>query len=146
VDGDLAACYMYSSITAYSAIHRIEDVIADGLYMILGLGGVGMMAVQAALALFATQPIVADIDDKKLDAARELGIQHAYNLTDPEAFKKIRKDTQGGLAGLADFAGSEKTVNPSVNLMRQRGKMVIVDRLFLLSGLRSLAGDLSQSF
>lgn len=126
VDGALAACYMCSGITAYSAIRKLESVMAGGPIMILGLGGVGMMGLQIALALYDEKPIVADIDEAKLQVARDLGIEKAYNLKDPDVLKRIRKETDGGLAGIVDFVGSDKTVNPSVNIMRQGGKIVIV--------------------
>lgn len=129
LDGGLAGCYMCSGITAYSAIRKLEDVMAGGPYMILGLGGVGMMALQVALALYDELPIVADIDEEKLEVARSLGVKQAYNLSDPSAYKQIRKDTDGGVAGIVDFVGSEKTVNPSVNIVRQGGKIVIVGLL-----------------
>lgn len=126
VDGALAACYMCSGITAYSAIRKLEDVMAAGPIMILGLGGVGMMGLQIALALYDQPPIVADIDENKLEVARGLGIKQAYNLKDEDIFKRIRKETDGGVAGIVDFVGSELTVNPSVNIVRQGGKIIIV--------------------
>ena len=126
VDGALAACYMCSGITAYSAIRKLEDVMAGGPIMILGLGGVGMMGLQIALALYDQKPIVADIDESKLEVARQLGIEQAYNLQEADIHKRIRKETEGGLAGVVDFVGSELTVNPTVNIMRQGGKIVIV--------------------
>lgn len=126
LDGGLAACYMCSGITAYRAIRQLESTMAAGPFMILGLGGVGMMGLQVALALYDEQPVVADIDETKLEAARALGIKRAYNLTEPDIWKRIRKETDGGLSGLVDFVGSEKTVNPAVNVMRQGGKIVIV--------------------
>jgi D-arabinose 1-dehydrogenase-like Zn-dependent alcohol dehydrogenase len=129
LDGALAACYMCSGITAYSALRKLEPVMSGGPYMIIGLGGVGMMALQMALALYDEQPIVADIDDTKLDYARSLGIKQAYNLREEGVFKRIKKETDGGVAGIVDFVGSEKTVNPSVSIVRQGGKIVVVGLL-----------------
>lgn len=129
LDGALAACYMCSGITAYSAIRKLEPVMSGGPYMIIGLGGVGMMALQVALALYDELPIVADIDEKKLEYARSLGIKQAYNLSEEGIFKRIKKETDGGVAGIVDFVGSEKTVNPSVNIVRQGGKIVVVGLL-----------------
>ncbi|MGQ9426488.1 alcohol dehydrogenase [Gilvimarinus sp. F26214L] len=129
LDGKLAACYMCSGITAYSAVRKLEPVMSGGPYMIIGLGGVGMMALQVALALYDELPIVADIDEKKLEYARSLGIKQAYNLKEDGVFKRIKAETDGGLAGIVDFVGSEKTVNPAVGLMRQGGKIVVVGLL-----------------
>lgn len=129
LDGSLAACYMCSGITAYSAVRKLEPVMSAGPYMIIGLGGVGMMALQVALALYDEMPIVADIDDKKLEYARSLGIKQAYNLKEEGIFKRIKKETDGGVAGIVDFVGSDKTVNPSVGIVRQGGKIVVVGLL-----------------
>jgi len=125
LDPALAACYMCSGITAYSALRKIEAFASHGPYLLLGLGGVGMMALQLALHLFERPPLVADIDECKLDVARSLGVQQAYNLTEDGVFKRIRKET-GGLAGLVDFVGAETTLNPAISAMRQAGKIVVV--------------------
>lgn len=125
LDPSMAACYMCSGITAYSALRKIEAFASSGPYLLLGLGGVGMMALQLALHLFERPPLVADIDERKLDVARQLGVQQAYNLTEEGVFKRIRKET-GGLAGLVDFVGAETTLNPAISAMRQAGKIVVV--------------------
>jgi len=125
LDPAIAACYMCSGITAYSALRKIEAFASSGPYMLLGLGGVGMMALQLALELFEHPPLVADIDERKLDMARQLGVTQAYNLTEEGIFKRIKKET-GGLAGLVDFVGAETTLNPAVSAMRQAGKIVVV--------------------
>jgi D-arabinose 1-dehydrogenase-like Zn-dependent alcohol dehydrogenase len=125
LDPAVAACYMCSGITAYSALRKIEPFINSGPYMLLGLGGVGMMALQLALHLFEQPPLVADIDDRKLDFARQLGVEQTYNLSEEGVFKRIKKET-GGLAGLVDFVGAESTLNPAISTMRQAGKIVVV--------------------
>jgi len=125
LDPAVAACYMCSGITAYSAMRKIEPFAKAGPYMLLGLGGVGMMALQVALALFEQPPLVADIDERKLDFARQLGVSQTFNLKEEGVFKRIRKET-GGLAGLVDFVGAETTLNPAIGAMRQAGKIVVV--------------------
>lgn len=125
LDPAVAACYMCSGITAYSALRKIEAFANNGPYLLLGLGGVGMMALQLALHLFDQPPLVADIDERKLDLARALGVRQTYNLTEEGVFKRIRKET-GGLAALVDFVGAETTLNPAIGAMRQAGKIVVV--------------------
>lgn len=129
LDPRLAACYMCSGITAYSAVRKLESVRDGGPIMIVGLGGVGMMALQMALALYEEAPVVADIDESKLEYARKLGVKQAYNLKEEGVFRRIRNETGGGLAGVVDFVGSDKTVNPMVSIMRQGGKIVLVGLL-----------------
>jgi D-arabinose 1-dehydrogenase-like Zn-dependent alcohol dehydrogenase len=133
LDPALAACYMCSGITAYSALRKMESHIhshgmgdsGDEPYLLLGLGGVGMMALQLALHLFDRPPLVADIDPRKLELALQLGAAQAYNLAEDGIYKRIKKET-GGLAALADFVGHETTLNPAISAMRQAGKIVVV--------------------
>jgi len=126
LDPALAGCYMCSGITAYSALKKLSEALNPGPYLLLGLGGVGMMALQMALSLHDTLPCVADIDETKLDHARSLGIKQAYNLNDPDIHKQIMVETQGGFAGIIDFVGSEKTVNPATRMLCKGGKLVVV--------------------
>jgi len=125
LDPALAACYMCSGITAYSALRKLEHAAKEGPWMIVGLGGVGMMALQLALHLFDRPPIVADIDDRKLEFARQLGVTQVYQLSDEGVHKRIKKES-GGLAGLVDFVGSDTTLNPAISMMRQGGTIVVV--------------------
>ncbi|HET6566162.1 MAG TPA: alcohol dehydrogenase [Xanthomonadales bacterium] len=125
LDPNQAACYMCSGITAYSALRKLEDHAQQGPYLLLGLGGVGMMALQMALAQFTRMPMVADIDPRKLELAREMGVQQVYNLSEEGVFKRIKQESQG-LSGLVDFVGAETTLNPAIGAMRQGGKIVVV--------------------
>ncbi|MEL0150707.1 MAG: alcohol dehydrogenase catalytic domain-containing protein, partial [Rhodobiaceae bacterium] len=65
----LASTYMCSGITAYSALKYLNTGDKGEPALIVGLGGVGMMALQFALEMFDEAPIVADLDDNKLQAA-----------------------------------------------------------------------------
>jgi D-arabinose 1-dehydrogenase-like Zn-dependent alcohol dehydrogenase len=93
--------------------------------VILGVGGVGMMAVQIAISVFGIQPLVVDIDDEKLAAARKLGAEAAFNSSDPQTAKEIRKRT-GGAYAVIDFVGAEASVNYGLNCLRKGGKLIIV--------------------
>jgi D-arabinose 1-dehydrogenase-like Zn-dependent alcohol dehydrogenase len=125
LDANQAACYMCSGITAYSALRKIEQQAGQGPYLLLGLGGVGMMALQLALQLFEQKPAVADIDPRKLELARSLGVERVYNLNEEGVFKRIKQESQG-MAAVADFVGAETTLNPAISIMRQGGKIVVV--------------------
>ncbi len=125
LDADQAACYMCSGITAYGALRKIEQQAGQGPYLLLGLGGVGMMALQLTLRLFERKPAVADIDPRKLERARALGVEQVYDLSEEGIFKRIKQESQG-MAAVADFVGAESTLNPAISIMRQGGKIVVV--------------------
>jgi D-arabinose 1-dehydrogenase-like Zn-dependent alcohol dehydrogenase len=122
----LAATYMCSGLTAFSAMKKVGHLGPDDEVVVLGCGGVGMMGVQFAKALFGKGPIAADIDEGRLDAAKKAGAKATYNTKDADAAKKLVADTKGGAYAVVDFVGSEATFQFASAAVRKGGKIVIV--------------------
>ena len=85
-----------------------------------------MMALQFALEMFDEPPLVADLDENKLQAAMGAGARAAYNPKDPETLKQLQKDTGGGVAGAADFVGAEGSLQFASGALRRGGGVTIV--------------------
>ena len=125
VSDSLAATYACSGLTAYGALNKVGDLSALDKVVIIGAGGVGMMAIQIAMSVFDMNPIVVDIDDDKLQAARELGVETVFNSSDPATAREIRKGT-GGVYAVIDFVGAEASVDYGLGCLRKGGKLIIV--------------------
>jgi D-arabinose 1-dehydrogenase-like Zn-dependent alcohol dehydrogenase len=126
----LAATYMCSGLTAYSALKKIgpqtNPLNATESIAIIGLGGVGMMGLQCARVLFPNTSIIAvDVDDDKLQTALANGAAACYNASEPDAAKRLLKAT-GGVAAAVDFVGSESSLGFANRALRKGGKAVIV--------------------
>ena len=87
---------MCSGLTAYSALKRLTTHAQRGPVLLVGLGGVGMMGLALARALFRQPPLVADIDAEKRNAALEAGAVQAFDPADPQTHKAILAATGGG--------------------------------------------------
>jgi D-arabinose 1-dehydrogenase-like Zn-dependent alcohol dehydrogenase len=85
---------MCSGLTAYAALKRHTIRPERGPVLLIGLGGVGMMGLAIARALFATPPIVADIDPEKRNAALAAGAAAVYGPSDPQARKAMMEATR----------------------------------------------------
>ena len=120
----LAATYACSGLTAYGALKKIGKLHEGDDIVIIGAGGVGMMAIQIARAL-GMDPIVVDIDDDKLEAARALGVNRSYNSSELQTAKDIRQTTGGAYAAL-DFVGAEASVSYGLGCLRKGGMLIIV--------------------
>ena len=120
----LAGAYMCSGLTAFSALKRLADRVARGPLLLVGLGGVGMMGLALARAMFADAPIVADIAAEKRAAALAAGASAAYDPADPGARRALMKAT-GGVAGAVDFAGTDGSLAFAVGSIAKGGKVVI---------------------
>jgi len=91
-----------------------------------GCGGVGLSAVMIASALGA-QVVAVDIDDVKLDFAREIGASAVINAkTHPDVAAAVIDATGGGAHVSIDALGHPDTSFNSVLCLRKRGKHVQV--------------------
>ena len=69
-----AAPYACSGLTAYSAIHKVDArVLADEAVVVIGAGGVGLMAVSLLGQLAGRAPVVIEPDAGRRAAALEAG-------------------------------------------------------------------------
>lgn len=124
VADSLAATYACSGLTAYGAIKKLGELAAGDEVVIIGAGGVGMMAIQIARAM-GIDPIVVDIDPAKLEAAQQLGVSRTYDSSQMDTAKAIRKASGGAYAAL-DFVGAEASVNYGLTTLRKGGMLVVV--------------------
>jgi D-arabinose 1-dehydrogenase-like Zn-dependent alcohol dehydrogenase len=122
----LAATYMCSGLTAYGAMTKMPTPGPKDEILIVGAGGVGMMGLQFAKQLFGKGPLVADIDEGRLQAAMGAGAKATYNTKDPDALKTLMADTEGGVLGAVDFVGSESSFGFANQAVRRGGKVVVV--------------------
>ena len=119
-----AGALMCSGLTAYAALSRLQDRIAHGPLLLVGMGGVGMMGLALARAMFDGAPLVADIDPIKREAALKVGARAAYDPADPATRKALLKET-GGLPAIVDFVGAEQSLAFAVSLLARGGKVVV---------------------
>jgi D-arabinose 1-dehydrogenase-like Zn-dependent alcohol dehydrogenase len=122
----LAATYMCSGLTAFSALKKIGTPSPDDAILIVGLGGVGMMGLQFAKAMFNCRIMATDIAPEKLAAAESAGAVATFNAKDDDAAKQIKGATDGGVYAAIDFVGSEASFGLARSSLRKGGKAVVV--------------------
>jgi D-arabinose 1-dehydrogenase-like Zn-dependent alcohol dehydrogenase len=120
----LAAAYMCSGLTAYAALKRLVRHAARGPALLVGMGGVGMMGLALARAMFPFAPLVAEIDPAKREAALKAGAAAAYDPADPAARKAILAAT-GGVFAACDFVGSDRSLPFALGALAKGGKVVV---------------------
>jgi len=119
-----AGALMCSGLTAYAALKRLSDRAARAPLLLVGLGGVGLMGLALARAMYGSAPYVADIDAKKRDAALAAGALAAFDPADADARKALLK-ASGGIYAAIDFAGTDKSLNFATGVLAKGGKVVV---------------------
>ena len=119
-----AGALMCSGLTAFAALRRLADRAQRAPLLLVGLGGVGLMGLALARAMYATAPFVADIDARKREAALAAGAAEAFDPADPGARKALLKSS-GGIYAACDFAGSQASLNFATGVLAKGGKVVV---------------------
>ena len=120
-----AAAFIQSYSTAWFALTRRVTVTAGEWVLVLGAGGgIGLAAVDAALALGARVVAAASSDDK-LAAARAMGAECtvAYERDDMKA--TVRELTGGGVDVVIDPVGGRHS-EPALRATRAFGRLCVI--------------------
>jgi D-arabinose 1-dehydrogenase-like Zn-dependent alcohol dehydrogenase len=120
-----AATLMCSGVTAYGALKRLVDRPRQRNLLLIGLGGVGMMGLSFAQAMFKQPITVADLSASARETALTNGAALAYDPSEPEISRRILKETDGGFDEIVDFAGNEKSMAFAVSVLARGGKIVV---------------------
>ncbi|MFL6360353.1 MAG: alcohol dehydrogenase [Nitrososphaeraceae archaeon] len=126
MDLDASATLSCSALTAYGAIKN-TDLKPNDNVVIVGAGGLGLMAMQIAKAISGAKITAMDLDDQKLDAAKKNGADNTINSKKEDPLKAIMELTDKiGADAIIDFVNASKTVETDMQLLRRRGKLVLV--------------------
>jgi propanol-preferring alcohol dehydrogenase len=126
VDPDAATSLACSGLTAFTAIKKANQNSPEFL-VIVGAGGLGLMGVQIAKAITDAKIICVDLDDQKLNIAKEMGADYVVNSKDPETSQKIMSICNDkGADSVVDFVNAPPTVKLGFAILRKRGNLVLV--------------------
>jgi alcohol dehydrogenase, propanol-preferring len=126
LDPNSSASLACSGLTAYTAVKKTGAQPGQTL-IIVGAGGLGLMAVQLAKAITNARIAIVDIDDKKLAEARRLGADETINSAAGDPVKGVKDITNNlGAETVIDFVNNGKTAPNSLNMLRKRGRLVMV--------------------
>jgi len=126
VDPDAATSLACSGLTAYTAIKK-ANVNSPEFIVIVGAGGLGLMGVQIAKAITDAKIICVDLDDQKLNTAKEMGADFIVNSKESNTSQKIMSICNDkGADSVVDFVNNPPTVKLDFAILRKRGNLVLV--------------------
>jgi alcohol dehydrogenase, propanol-preferring len=126
MDLDASATLSCSALTAYGAVRNANLKPNDNV-VIVGAGGLGLMAIQLAKTVTGARIIALDLDDEKLDIAKKNGADNTINSKKEDPLKAIMELTDKiGADAIIDFVNASKTVETDMQLLRRRAKLVLV--------------------
>lgn len=111
-----------------NAMHTVMAAGVSGRsVLITGVGIIGLMAVTIARAAGAGTIIVTDVDEHRLDLAKQLGADHAFKGNDPAWVEQARALTHDqGPQVLLEMSGHPRAINDGFNALRNGGTAALL--------------------
>ncbi|XVE86890.1 hypothetical protein DITRI_Ditri18aG0071800 [Diplodiscus trichospermus] len=119
---DAAAPLLCAGITVYSPL-RFYGLDKPDLHVgVVGLGGLGHMAVKFAKAMGAKVTVISTSPNKKKEALENLGADSFLVSRDQDQLKAAN----GTLDGITDTVSAQHPLLPLLGLLKANGKLILV--------------------
>ena len=122
---EVAALFGCAVVTGVGSVVNTAKITPGKSIAIVGLGGVGLNALLAAVASGAGKLIAVDISDKKLAIASRLGAHHTFNSSDKNCVEQIIDLTDGGVNFAFEAAGVPAALDLAYNITGRGGVTVV---------------------
>ena len=114
------------------ACHAIEltNLSVQDTVVVLGAGMIGLFLIQVLSNSEAGQIIAVDIDDQKLDLARQFGANLTFNPVNEDVQKEVQKVTEDrGADVVFEAVGNTESLNLSIDSVRKGGTVTLIGNL-----------------
>jgi threonine 3-dehydrogenase len=111
--------------------NAVHTVMAAGVstksVVITGVGSIGLMAIPVARAAGAASVYAIDINPAKLELARRVGADAAFDARDPNLLDEIARRTGGaGADVLLEMSGSGSAIDAGLHMLRNGGRAALL--------------------
>ena len=111
---------------AGSVINSLHPHVGSSI-AIFGTGSVGLSAVMAAKACGCDQIIAVDVNESRLELAKELGATHTINSQQTEnVVEKVQEIIEGGVEYAVETSGIPAVLSQSLRALRLKGIVAVV--------------------
>lgn len=111
-----------------NAVHTVlSGEVAGKTIAIIGCGPIGIMAVGVAKAAGASQVIAFDINDYRLDLAKQMGATAVVNSKDEDPLKAVGNLTAGnGVDVVCEMSGHPQAIKQGFKMVTNGGRVSIL--------------------
>lgn len=117
-----------AAATPYHSIRQALPTLRPGRSaVVIGVGGLGHMALQLLQAMTAARTIGVDISEARLRLATQLGATAVVRGGGEDTKREVRKAVgRGGADLVLDFVGSDETLSLSASIVGPGGRIVVI--------------------
>jgi S-(hydroxymethyl)glutathione dehydrogenase/alcohol dehydrogenase len=146
---DRAALIGCAVTTGAGAVFNTNDVTPGETVCVVGCGGIGLAAVNAAKIAGAGKIIAVDPVAEKRAVAEKLGATHTVDATSESAVAEVIEISKGGVHHAIEAVGRVQSAQTTVKVLRRGGTATILgmlptDQVASLSAIDLLSGKRLQ--
>ncbi|MPY95981.1 MAG: zinc-binding dehydrogenase, partial [Acidimicrobiia bacterium] len=123
---DRAALIGCGITTGMGAVFRTAGVEPGSRVAVIGAGGIGLAAIQAARISGALQVVVVDVNADKLEIARQLGGTDLVNAAEVDPVAAVKELTGGGVDYSFEAIGLKATSEQAFNMLDIGGTATVI--------------------
>jgi NAD+-dependent secondary alcohol dehydrogenase Adh1 len=128
LDPAAIAPYADAGLAAYRAARRAAERLVPGTWCaVIGVGGLGHIAVQVLQQLCAAEVVAIDRSRAALDLAARLGAEHLVDASAGDPVEPVRELTGGrGADAVIDFVGEGSAIPQALAMLSRGGTYWVV--------------------
>ena len=114
------------------ALHavRVSEVSVGETALVIGAGMIGLLTLQAAKAAGCTRVLIADVDETRLNLARQIGAEEVLHASGAELISEVMHRTDGkGVDLVLEAVGRNETIAASVDCVRKGGTVTLIGNI-----------------
>jgi L-iditol 2-dehydrogenase len=116
------------SIAVHAA--KITGIQPGSSAVVIGVGMIGLLAVQAFRVFGCAKIIAIDLEESKLALARTAGADETYLATDADLLQKLADATEGRGPDIAvEVVGAQKSILTAIDGVRRGGTVTLIGNL-----------------
>jgi len=94
--------------------------------IVQGAGTIGNLAAQAAKAMGATSVMITDISEKRLELAKQCGVEHTVNITTQDLASEVENIWgSDGADVIIECVGVQSAIDQAINIGRKGSDIVV---------------------
>ena len=111
-----------------NAVHTMMHFdITDKTVAVVGCGPIGLMGVNIAKAMKSKKIIAIEINDFRINLAKELGADVVINPLKEDVIKRVLEETDGrGVDVVTEFSGNKSAIEAAFKYVKRGGKMSLL--------------------
>jgi len=122
----LDAAFIVIAAMGLQGVRKLKLEVGESV-MIIGLGLLGVFAVQSASFNGAIPVIVSDFDAKRRELALTLGADHAFSPDEPNLSEKVKELTCGrGADAVVEVTGAAVALQQALDCVRREGRVALL--------------------